>query len=507
MSSVRNKEGLSVALNGKGIYLSFAIFVLSIVSAHIVSAQDATRPSGDGQTSSTRLNEALELVYTSQDVVEDTLRVVEMLTAMAEQGDVDAKIALGDLYLYGTLLSPDWDKALKLYTSAADAGNGRGLYNYGTMLMWEKRDASLAESTLTRAGELGVSEAWATLAEGAMYGYLGDDSTAPAKFDSFAERGAAEGVNRIAVLDATRHLQGVLVEQNGPRALEILEHAADQGNAEALRFLVRLLRDGEGSIIGADRPRALALLETHRPLLSEVEFGQMQLTIDAASSNTTSEFAQLAQQLNERPSMITVDFVRDLMAANVEALTFLLQNNLGAPVQQEAPTETNAALNDNPLFRGAATPANEGMLDYLLNSPDHTILVHAMQVAGLVETFQGSDPLTIFAPTDAAFDALPDGTVEALLMEENRDALTKLLTSHIVAEKISAVQLASRARASRDRFYHFKAISGAALSAQVRPSGDIYIFDENSDAYLVSVAGIASSDSTIHVVDGVLMPR
>ncbi|MCC5970555.1 MAG: fasciclin domain-containing protein [Pararhodobacter sp.] len=173
------------------------------------------------------------------------------------------------------------------------------------------------------------------------------------------------------------------------------------------------------------------------------------------------------------------------------------------------PAADDGAMNadENPMVGGAPMFADRNIVENAVNSADHTTLVAAVQAAGLVETLQGEGPFTVFAPTNAAFDALPAGTVDTLLMDENRPALTRILTSHVVAGNISAAELASMARASSDGFHHFNAVSGAALSAQVRPSGAVYIYDESGNAYLVSVADVNQSNGVIHVVDGVLLPR
>jgi len=173
----------------------------------------------------------------------------------------------------------------------------------------------------------------------------------------------------------------------------------------------------------------------------------------------------------------------------------------------EPEAETEMAAGDNPMVGGAAMFADRNIVENAVNSADHTTLVAAVQAAGLVETLQGAGPFTVFAPTNAAFEALPAGTVETLLMEENRDMLTGILTSHVVAGTVSAADLSTRARASSDGFYHFSALSGAALSAQVKGSGDVYIYDESGNAWMVTIADVTQSNGVIHVVDGVLLPR
>ena len=178
-----------------------------------------------------------------------------------------------------------------------------------------------------------------------------------------------------------------------------------------------------------------------------------------------------------------------------------------AAMEAEMPVETGMDAGDNPMVGGAAMFADRNIVENAVNSADHTTLVAAVQAAGLVDTLSSEGPFTVFAPTNAAFDALPAGTVDTLLMEENRDALTGVLTSHVVAGTITAADLTSQARASSDGFYHFEAVSGAALSAQVTPSGSVYIYDESGNAYMVTVADVMQSNGVIHVVEGVLLPR
>lgn len=185
----------------------------------------------------------------------------------------------------------------------------------------------------------------------------------------------------------------------------------------------------------------------------------------------------------------------------------LLPGGDDAAMEADMPMDSAMDAGDNPMVGGATMPADMNIVENAANSADHTTLVAALQAAGLVETLEGDGPFTVFAPTNAAFDALPEGTVEELLMEENREALARILTNHVVAGNISAADLASMARAAPDGFHHFSSISGAALSAQVRPSGAVFIFDESANAYRVTIADVTQSNGVIHVVDGVLLPR
>ncbi len=160
----------------------------------------------------------------------------------------------------------------------------------------------------------------------------------------------------------------------------------------------------------------------------------------------------------------------------------------------------------NPDVGGAPMFAAKNIVENAVNSADHTTLVAAVKAAGLVETLMSDGPFTVFAPVNAAFAALPDGTVETLLKSENKALLTKVLTAHVVSGKWSAADIISAARKSSDGFFHFNAVSGDALSAQVR-GNNVYIYDENGNASLVTIADVNQSNGVIHVVDKVLVPK
>lgn len=184
------------------------------------------------------------------------------------------------------------------------------------------------------------------------------------------------------------------------------------------------------------------------------------------------------------------------------------------PARENAAAETPTAQaggdggpmeNGNPMVGGAPMFASKTIVENALNSADHTTLVAAVQAAGLVDTLNGSGPFTVFAPTNAAFDALPAGTVDSLLAPAGKAKLVKVLTAHVVSGTVTAADI--RARVGKDGFYNMQTVSGDALSAKVMPSGAIWIFDEKGEAYKVSTADVMQSNGVIHVVDGVLLPR
>lgn len=164
------------------------------------------------------------------------------------------------------------------------------------------------------------------------------------------------------------------------------------------------------------------------------------------------------------------------------------------------------AFAENPMVGGAPMYETKNIVENAVNSADHTTLVAAVKAAGLVETLMGPGPFTVFAPTNDAFAALPAGTVDTLLMAENKDMLIKVLTAHVVAGKWSGADLMAKAKASSDGFYNFNAVSGDALSAFVR-GGKLFILDESGNASQVTVGDVNQSNGVIHVVNAVLVPK
>lgn len=160
----------------------------------------------------------------------------------------------------------------------------------------------------------------------------------------------------------------------------------------------------------------------------------------------------------------------------------------------------------NPMVGGAPMLAERNIVENAVNSADHTTLVAAVQAADLVEALQGEGPFTVFAPVNAAFEALPPGTVETLLQPANKDTLQRILTSHVVAGNLSGAEMMRRARAAGDGFFHMQTLSGAPLSAQVR-GGNLWIYDQSGNAGRVTISDVNQSNGVIHVVDSVLLPR
>jgi uncharacterized surface protein with fasciclin (FAS1) repeats len=159
----------------------------------------------------------------------------------------------------------------------------------------------------------------------------------------------------------------------------------------------------------------------------------------------------------------------------------------------------------NPMVGGAAMYKTKNIVENAMNSQDHTTLVAAVKAAGLVDTLMGKGPFTVFAPTNAAFDKLPTGTVDTLLKPENKAMLTKILTYHVVAGKMDAKKL-MKAIKKGGGSATLTTVSGDMLTATM--SGDmIMLRDEKGGTSTVIIADVMQSNGVIHVVDTVLMPN
>ena len=156
---------------------------------------------------------------------------------------------------------------------------------------------------------------------------------------------------------------------------------------------------------------------------------------------------------------------------------------------------------------GTQTVAYEGdtqdIVATAIGAGQFNTLATALTEAGLVETLQGDGPFTVFAPTDDAFAALPDGTVETLLQEENRGQLTKVLTAHVVPGRLTSSDLLGMAGSGTA---DLTTVSGDALSVGLRGGAPV-VYDESGNVYAISIADVMQSNGVIHVVDGVLLPQ
>ena len=154
---------------------------------------------------------------------------------------------------------------------------------------------------------------------------------------------------------------------------------------------------------------------------------------------------------------------------------------------------------------GAPMLPTKDIIDNAVNSKDHTTLVAAVKAAGLVDTLKGPGPFTVFAPTNAAFAALPAGTVDTLLKPENKAMLTGILTYHVVPGKVDAKSLMKMIDDGKGTT-SFKTVAGGTLVAKTS-GGKVMITDEKGGSATVTIADVMQSNGVIHVVDKVLLPK
>lgn len=166
-----------------------------------------------------------------------------------------------------------------------------------------------------------------------------------------------------------------------------------------------------------------------------------------------------------------------------------------------------AAFAANTMVGGAEMFPDKNIVENAVNSADHTTLVAAVQAAGLAETLSGEGPFTVFAPTNAAFEALPDGAVEDLLKPENKEMLTKVLTCHVVG--VDAMSPAIGKMIADDGGSHaVNTLGGCVLTAAIRESDNaLTLTDENGTVATVTIPDVDQSNGVIHVIDAVLMPK
>ena len=157
------------------------------------------------------------------------------------------------------------------------------------------------------------------------------------------------------------------------------------------------------------------------------------------------------------------------------------------------------------MVGGAPMLAAKDIIDNAVNSKEHTTLVAAVKAAGLVDTLKSAGPFTLFAPTNAAFAALPAGTVDTLLKPENKSMLTGILTYHVVPGKVDAAALTKMIMDGKGSA-SFKTVAGGMLTAK-SAGGKVIVTDEKGGTSTVTIADVYQSNGVIHVVDKVLLPK
>ncbi len=146
------------------------------------------------------------------------------------------------------------------------------------------------------------------------------------------------------------------------------------------------------------------------------------------------------------------------------------------------------------MVGGAMMVPSKDIVDNAVNSKDHTTVVAAVKAAGLVDTLKGTGPFTVFAPTNAAFEKLPAGTVETLLKPENKEKLTGILTYHVVPGRYTAADIKEGMT--------LKTVNGQMLTFNMK-DGKWWI----NETAMIEIADVMSSNGVTFVIDSVLLPK
>lgn len=172
----------------------------------------------------------------------------------------------------------------------------------------------------------------------------------------------------------------------------------------------------------------------------------------------------------------------------------LLLAAMPAPAQDRTKSETREKT---VTVGGAPMVPSRNIIENMVNSKDHATLIAAVKAAGFVDTLAGKGPLTVFAPTNAAFGKLPSGTLDGLLKPENKAALAKILAYHVVAEKLAAADLTDGRT--------LRTVEGEELTVKLDGSR-IWLLDAKGGKASLTTTDAVQSNGVIHVIDSVLMP-
>jgi uncharacterized surface protein with fasciclin (FAS1) repeats len=173
---------------------------------------------------------------------------------------------------------------------------------------------------------------------------------------------------------------------------------------------------------------------------------------------------------------------------------------VGTVELQPAMAEKSVTVGGAPMY------PTKNIIENAVNSKDHTTLVAAVKAAGLVETLSGKGPFTVFAPTNAAFEKLPKGTVENLLKPENKEQLKQILTYHVIGGKAPTSSAITQMTKDDNNAHPVKMVSGDQLTTML-DGGKLKIKDESGNVATVTIPDVKQSNGVIHVIDTVLLPK
>ena len=165
----------------------------------------------------------------------------------------------------------------------------------------------------------------------------------------------------------------------------------------------------------------------------------------------------------------------------------------------------SVALAADPMVGGAAMMASKNIVENASQAKNLTTLVSAVKEGGLVQTLEGAGPFTVFAPTNEAFDKVPKATLSKLMEPQDKEALKKILTYHVVAGKIDSAELAKDIK-DNGGSYTMKTVEGEPLTARME-NGKIELIDAAGGGAIIETPDVYQSNGVVHVIGSVLMPK
>lgn len=184
---------------------------------------------------------------------------------------------------------------------------------------------------------------------------------------------------------------------------------------------------------------------------------------------------------------------------------FLVVGVLAASCEKKEAVTTDMTDSSAAPMDTAVVVATPNIVEVASGNADFSTLVAAVKAAGLVETLSGDGPFTVFAPTNAAFDKLPAGTVDGLLKPESLDKLKSVLTYHVVAGKFDAAAVIDAINKNNGK-YTVTTVQGGNIDLSLK--GDkVMLTDANGGTAEVVMADVPASNGVIHAIDTVVMPK
>ena len=177
------------------------------------------------------------------------------------------------------------------------------------------------------------------------------------------------------------------------------------------------------------------------------------------------------------------------------------------PAGEEVGTVTEAVVETPPVeeMEEAVAEASSTIVAVAAGTDDLSTLVAAVTAAGLVETLNSDGPFTVFAPPNSAFEKLPEGTVATLLEPDQKDALTGILTYHVVSGEVMAADLVAAISGEEDGTFEITTVNGAILTASIVGGAPI-LTDAAGNTSSIIATDIDASNGVVHLIDTVVMP-